>query len=153
MEVRQKPGLRKDGASMVRGILQFVHYKLTHTSEERWRLVFISVFISAIFWTLRMMGKNYTVNEPIAVQWKINSDGLALNKAHLPKTVQTSLSGMGWDLLRTRYNFRNQRPVLPGMVVGGSLVVNPVVARQVISRQAPHVQVNFVAVPEWLAKP
>ena len=148
MNAPHKAGLRKDGVSMLRAIIQFVHYKLTHTAEERWWLVFMCICLSALFWTLRMLGKTYTITEPLTVEWNIRTDGLAAKRANVPPTVQASLTGMGWDLMIMRYHLRSQHPVLPGMVVGESFVVNPMQARQALGRQVPNVQVNFIAVPE-----
>ena len=150
MEERQKPGLRTEGVSMLRAIGQFVHYKLTHTAEERWRQLFVCICISALFWTLRMMGKTYTVSQAVGVKWNVKQNGQTIDRALPPASVQTSLSGMGWDLMLTKYHLRGQYTELQGTVVGERLVFNPVQARQAISKQTPYVQVNFVAMPEGL---
>jgi hypothetical protein len=120
---------------------QFVYYKLTHVTEEKWRVLAICLVLSAGLWFLRQMNKSYTTTLKVRVSFEYDAKRYK-PESNLPAALWLRVTAKGWPLAMAAYSPRRPRLIIHPALEKGYWMADKEKVSRYLSPTMPGVQIE-----------
>lgn len=89
------------------GFFKHLVQSALHKDKRDWEIIFYSTGTACLFWFLHSMGKEYQHPVKVPVEYIFSSESV-LPVASLPQNISVQVSGTGWNLAKTMFDWDNK---------------------------------------------
>lgn len=124
-------------------VWRFLHYKLTHVTEEKWRVLTICLMLSGSLWFLRQMNKTYTTGMKVRLSFEYDK-GRFVPLQPLPDALWINVTAEGWPLALAAYGPGRARLVVRPALEKGFWIADADKVKRNLQPRMPRVQINYL---------
>ncbi len=122
---------------------RLIHYKLTHVTEEKWRILAACLLVSGMLWFLRQMNKTYTTGMKVRLSFEYDR-GRFVPLDPLPNALWLNVTAEGWPLAIAAYSPTRPRLVVQPVLDKGYWMADADKVKRYLQPKLARVQINYL---------
>jgi hypothetical protein len=125
----------------LRALWRFIYYKLTHVTEEKWRILTICLLLSSGLWFLRQMNKTYSTTLKVRLGFEYDATRHQPVKP-LPNALWLRVTAKGWPLAAAAYSPGRPKLIVRPALERGYWMADSAKVRKYLSPKMPGVRIE-----------
>ena len=129
--------------AFLQALWRLIHYKLTHVTEEKWRILAACLLVSGMLWFLRQMNKTYTTGMKVRLSFEYDRARF-VPLDPLPNAIWLNVTAEGWPLAIAAYSPTRPRLVVQPVLDKGYWMADADKVKRYLQPKLARVQINYL---------